>query len=123
MAVQIDNMMNGASVLDDDDRFADLPALPLVNDAGSKVALPDFTARASWESCCATLREGLSQMPPAQVSNQVSALGVPVLRLSRMRLCNGCVMKVACLPCGGVSHIPALMRHQTLCRRFWLRVR
>lgn len=68
---QIDNMMNGASVLDDDDRFADLPSVALVNEAGAPVALPDFSSRASWESCCATLREGLSQMQPAQVCNQV----------------------------------------------------
>lgn len=69
--LQIDNMLNGTSILDDDDRFADLPALPLVNDSGDAVALPDLTTRASWEACCATLREGLSQMQPAQVCNQV----------------------------------------------------
>ena len=72
--LQIDNMLNGTSVLDDDDRFADLPALLLVNSSGDQVALPDLTARASWEACCATVREGLSQMQPAQVSNQVCFL-------------------------------------------------
>lgn len=71
VVLQLDNMLNGASVLDDDDRFADLPALSMVNEAGGAVALPDLTARASWELCCATLREGLSDMQPAQVSNQV----------------------------------------------------
>lgn len=89
--LQLDNMLNGASVLDDDDRFADLPALSMINEAGSEVALPDLTARASWELCCATLREGLSDMQPAQVSNQV--------RLRMLMQLNFIVV-----PCHGINY-------------------
>lgn len=68
--VQIDNMSGSATVLDDDERFCDLPPLALVDDKGAAVPLPDLSSGASWESCMGTAEAGLSRMDSAHLSNQ-----------------------------------------------------
>lgn len=59
------------SVLDDDDRFSELPRLALVDSAGASVALPDFSSGATWDACTGTASAELPRMDAAHVSNQV----------------------------------------------------